>query len=140
MASVDICDGVLGCLNVNTQPQRTVHPLITVVNRLHGQSDAQVARATLKHTDVAADYVVKHFVATAELYIVGNRRVVLGVDPVGHHHGCCHDQLEHLEIWITFSAVVVQECAPLQILATGECAWCGDEGGIAGETPLGTNL
>jgi hypothetical protein len=83
-------------LDHDRQPQRFMHQLFTVMNRLPGQARAQTAAVALDHAD-AAHHVVNELVAAAEHLRHHRRAVVLQADPACHDDRRGDDQLQRAE-------------------------------------------
>lgn len=123
----------------DAEAEGIVDPFFTIVQGLKGKAGAQVA-AIAEANAKGADDVVEDFVAAAEEVVVHGGTVVLEVDPTGDDHGSGQDELESGIGGIALVMVVVQEDAATEVEVAGALAWGSDEGGIACQAPLGTDL
>ena len=123
----------------DAEAEGIVDPFFTVVQGLKGKAGAEVAAIAEANAE-GADDVVEDFVAAAEEVVVHGGTVVLEVDPTGDDHGGCEDQLESGVGGVALVVIVVEEDAATEVEVAGALPWGGDEGGIACQAPLGTDL
>jgi hypothetical protein len=64
----------------------------------------------------------------------------LEVDPTGDDHRGCEDEFEGGIRGVALVVVVVKKDAAAEVEVAGALAGCGDESGVAGESPFGADL
>ena len=127
-------------LHQHGESQWLVHPVGAVVHRLQRQTNAQVSTRTLVHPKIPARHVVQNLVPAAEEFRGHRGGVVLHVDPVGDHHRCGENRLEHAETVVFLPTILVQESESAAVDAAGTYARRNDEGGVAREPSLGPHF
>ena len=126
-------------LDHDVESEGFVDPLFAVVDGLHGKACLKVADVALADAEGSGD-VVGHLVSAAEDLVVYGGGEVLQVDPASDDHRGGEDELQGGFVGVTGVVVIVEKDATTKFGVFGSGPWRGNEGGVAGESPLGADF